>query len=285
MKLSINWQKILLFILAYLFIVGLFQYVGSLICGIDLNDHSTNQGTPLQVFILTTFGLLGTLITVWIFIKYADKTRLIDIGFQKSVYHAPLWGFFTGLAVMCTGFLMLLLLHQIAVHPQFRFNFTDVLLTIGTCIGIAITEEVLMRGYVLNKLMNHFTKWTALVISAVLFSLMHLFNPNIGFLPIVNLFLAGILLGLPYIFTKNLWFSIALHFSWNFFQGLLGFNVSGLNFYSVVIQNKSSNNVWNGGLFGFEGSVLCLLLQIIAILIIYHVFSIRKDKPLCNLSS
>jgi len=75
--------------------------------------------------------------------------------------------------------------------------------------------------------MYSFGKPIALVVSAILFSIMHGQNPAFDYLAFINLFLAGVMLGLPYIFNKNLWFPIALHFSWNFFQSLFGFKVSG----------------------------------------------------------
>jgi membrane protease YdiL (CAAX protease family) len=39
---------------------------------------------------------------------------------------------------------------------------------------------------------------------------------------------AGLLLGAAYIYAKNLWFPIAIHFAWNFTQSaIFGANVSG----------------------------------------------------------
>ena len=60
------------------------------------------------------------------------------------------------------------------------------------------------------------------------------------------LFLAGVLLGVSYVYTKNLWFPVALHFSWNFFEALFGFNVSGQDFYSLIDFNITEKNLLNG---------------------------------------
>jgi hypothetical protein len=95
---------------------------------------------------------------------------------------------------------------------------------------------------------------------------MHGFNPNINLFSLTNLFLAGILLGISYIHTKNLWFPIALHFSWNLFQTMYGFNVSGQKSYSLIEFTISKNNIINGGDFGFEGSILSVFAMITTII-------------------
>ena len=87
-----------------------------------------------------------------------------------------------------------------------------------------------------------------------------------------------VLLGLSYIYTRNLWFPIALHFSWNFFQGtVFGFNVSGIDSYSIIEQEAIHDNLLTGGKFGFEGSIVSVLLHLVFILVIYKVFNRRLN--------
>ena len=105
--------------------------------------------------------------------------------------------------------------------------------------------------------MSSFNKYVALVLSSLLFAILHIFNPNTSAIGMINLFLAGILLGVSYIYTKNLWFPVALHFSWNFFQGpVFGFHVSGLDMNAIIIQKPQEEQLFSGGTFGFEGSIL-----------------------------
>jgi len=73
-------------------------------------------------------------------------------------------------------------------------------------------------------------------------------------------------------------FPIAFYFSWNFFQSLFGFNVSGLDSYSLI-EFKTTQDTWaNGGDFGFDGSVLAILFQLILIVVLYAVFNNKKKK-------
>jgi len=71
---------------------------------------------------------------------------------------------------------------------------------------------------------------------------------------------------------------IALHFSWNFFQGtIFGFSVSGNAEYSLITQTRTADTIWNGGEFGFEGSLLAVIfltLAIAGLALYYH----RKEQ-------
>ncbi|MEO6728789.1 MAG: hypothetical protein ABIM99_02595 [Candidatus Dojkabacteria bacterium] len=79
-------------------------------------------------------------------------------------------------------------------------------------------------------------------------------------------------------------FPIGLHFGWNFFQGtIFGFNVSGKDTYSLIVTKDNTANMWNGGKFGFEGSILSIIFQLIAIILVWVIFKNRlKNIALLN---
>ena len=165
---------------------------------------------------------------------------------------------------MVTGYFLLIYIKEIS-FIKVNFDINELLISIILFVFVAVVEETLFRGYILKNLMISFNKYLALLVSSILFSLMHGFNPNINLFSIFNLFLAGIVLGLSYIYTKNLWFPISMHLSWNLFQTLLGFNVSGQVTYSIIEFKVDEGNLINGGDFGFEGSYLSLIAQTITI--------------------
>lgn len=259
-----GWQRILLIIIPYLFIVGIFQFIGALIAKINIvaiNSHKTSE----QHIIISFFTLLGTFLVIWLFMKYLDKEHFMKVGFDtKNRLNEFLVGFGIGAFIMTVGYLLLLFLGEINFE-RVIFNFKEIIISIFLFIIVAVMEELLMRGYILKNLMISFNKYVALIVSSILFSLMHGFNPNIDLFALTNLFLAGILLGISYIHTKNLWFPIALHLSWNLFQTILGFNVSGQKTYSLVEFGITENNLLNGGKFGFEGSILSVIAMLITI--------------------
>lgn len=122
----------------------------------------------------------------------------------------------------------------------------------------------------------------ALLISSILFSLFHAANANIGIIALINIFVAGFLLGINYVFTRNIWFAVFLHFSWNFFQGpVFGYEVSGTNMSSLLQQTLKGPDLLTGGDFGFEGSLVCLFLNLLtcALLASYYAGYRTRSAP------
>lgn len=274
---NVGWHRVLLFVLPYFFIVGIIQYFGVIIAGIDLTQDYPAK-TVFQQLIISAFNLLGTFLVVWIFMEFVEKQKFVQLGFHiKNRIKDIFVGTILGALIMGTGYLLLFFLGEI----QFKgvlLNYTDLTLIILHFFIVALVEEVLFRGYILRNLMISFNKYIALVLSSGLFSLMHGLNPNISSFSLMGLFLAGVLLGATYIFTKNLWFPIALHFSWNLFQSLLGFNVSGQDSYSIIEHQIREANLINGGAFGFEGSYLSIVVQLVLIFGIIYYYNRKKTK-------
>jgi membrane protease YdiL (CAAX protease family) len=177
---------------------------------------------------------------------------------------------------MLLGFIILFSMNEIIV-TDFNLDIEQILIGAVLFVFVAFNEEILVRGYILNNFLQSMNKYLALALSSLIFSALHLFNPDFNWVSFVSIFLAGILLGIPYIYTKNLWFPIALHFSWNFFQGtFFGFRVSGQSTYSIICQAPSTaNNIINGGNFGFEGSIISHIFIIVSIIIIWLL--VRKS--------
>ncbi|MDT8324376.1 MAG: type II CAAX endopeptidase family protein [Bacteroidota bacterium] len=124
-----------------------------------------------------------------------------------------------------------------------------------TLVGFA--EEILMRGYPFTVLQRQGGTVLALLLTSVLFSLMHGFNPEIGWLGFGNIFLAGIWLGVARLVTGTLWLAIGMHTGWNFFLGtVFGFPVSGIYERSLLITETTGPEVLSGGSFGPEGGLL-----------------------------
>lgn len=158
----------------------------------------------------------------------------------------------------------------------------DLLGTLLFFLLVAVTEEVMLRGFVLGRMLSAgMNCFVALFLSSVLFSAMHLFNPNFALLPFVNILLAGCLLGASFLYTRNLCFPVVLHWFWNWLQGpVLGYEVSGMDSGETLLTLRlTGSDLLTGGSFGFEGSLLCTVLLVVGTLAIvaYYERCGRKE--------
>lgn len=273
----------LLIIVPYLVAEGIFQYIALKIVGFDFSFQGTLE-TDRHFFVVALLDLIAVSAVVGIFMAFVIKKKMSTVGFRPVfIFKDIVTGLLAGFMVMLAALLVLIETGQLSVK-SIDNNVAESAWIFGTFVFVGISEELLLRGYVLNNLLLSFPKYTALVISSAIFAFMHLANPNLDIAGIFGLFFAGLLFGYSYIITRNLWLPVALHFSWNFFQSLFGFNVSGNDFYSFVITGFTKGNIWNGGDFGFEGSVISLLFQTVMIAVFYYIFRKRQfgkefDEP------
>ena len=215
----------------------------------------------------------ATFILVPLFRKIADKRSFISIGLtMKTAGKDATLGLMLATAILGTGSLLLYFNHNLEY-----FGITPVPADLFAGLGlmglIAFSEEIVFRGYVLGNLLESLNKWLALIISAALFALVHSGNPEVSVIAIINVFVAGILLGINYVYTRNLWFSIVFHFAWNFLQGpVLGFDVSGLELESLVQADARGSILLTGGKFGFEASVIETALFLISIFLLFRYY-------------
>ena len=271
---SNGWARVVLFIPVYVVTLLISSFSGLTTVAVfsgngfsELFAEAVDPGfiSSLNFIIIAkSFEFIGSILIVVLFIKLVDKTSFMSIGlkfsgYSKDFYHGVLIGAF------------MISIFTIILYSIGYLLIIDILPSISSLLGffllfsiVAINEEIVVRGYILNNLMNSFNRYVALSISSLVFMSFHLINPNLNYLAMINLFLAGLLLGIYYLHKKNIWLPIGLHLSWNFFQGpIYGFKVSGLNTSSFIIQDVNGSDYITGGLFGLEGSIITTILMLV----------------------
>ena len=279
-----GWLTAILSIIPFFIFVSFFQGIGvglSAVLGergvIDFDFDKYLEIEDMKDFlvadtIIQYFDLIGVLLLLWILMRFVDKEPFIKLGFSlKGKINDIILGMTLGLLLMAVGYTILILLGEIK-FIGFNYDLKNIILLFLLFIAVSIAEETYVRGYVLKNLLKSFNPIISLIISSAIFSLLHFFNPNVNYIALTELFIAGILLGISYVYTKNLWFPIALHLSWNFFQVMFGFNVSGMDTYSLIEFEIIENNNINGGDFGFEGSYLSILFSLIMMYFLWKYY-------------
>jgi membrane protease YdiL (CAAX protease family) len=121
----------------------------------------------------------------------------------------------------------------------------------------AMAEELMMRGYPLAVLRETLGWRGAIVVTSVVFGLLHAFNPNVAATAIVLVTIAGIFLGAIVYQTRSLWAATAAHFAWNLMLAVfLHAAVSGQEMPAGDYRVVDDGPDWaTGGAWGPEGGV------------------------------
>jgi hypothetical protein len=135
---------------------------------------------------------------------------------------------------------------------------------VGAIIGfffVGLYEEVMFRGYILQRLADGAGKPLAIIISAVLFAFLHIFNPGSDPFGIFNTIIIGVLLSVLYFRTRSLWMPVGFHFAWNFFLGYVySMPVSGLPLYGLLdVTEVDPQSRLSGGTYGPEAGLACTI--------------------------
>ncbi len=120
----------------------------------------------------------------------------------------------------------------------------------------AAAEEVALRGFVFLQLVRGLGKVPALLITSLLFGVLHLTNPNAEWTAAVNIALVGVWMGLLVLGTRSLWLVFGLHTAWNYFEGFVyGQPLSGIALGTTVVRSTAvGSHFWTGGSFGPEAA-------------------------------
>ncbi|WP_282015639.1 CPBP family intramembrane glutamic endopeptidase [Marinifilum flexuosum] len=282
-----GWLRAILIIIPFIIFTITFLILGKVISNLIIesliNKSIADESVLSQSKKLFTqlFGSIGTLIIVWIFTKFIDRKKIVDLGFSiQNRAKDIIYGLLAGSLLIGIGFGVLWINGNLSI-TNINFNFFNLFQSVLIYCLVSLNEEIIVRGYILQNFMDSMNRYLALVLSSLIFTALHLLNPNVSFLGITNIFLAGILLGIGYIFTKNLWFPLALHFSWNFFQGpIFGFEVSGTKSDTLISQTITGNEILTGGNFGFEGSLLASILCTACIVLFWFIYKKQDYKLL-----
>jgi len=143
-------------------------------------------------------------------------------------------------------------------------------------------EELLLRLIVFRLLMRAAGLWPALTISALLFGLMHLANPNATLVAAVAIAVeAGLMLAAFYLLNGRIWMAVGVHAAWNFVQGpVFGARVSGgTDAGSAFVSAPAAGSPdWlSGGAFGPEASLPAVVVGLAVFVIVLRAALIRDQ--------
>ena len=254
----------------------------------------TMEGVPaleagfwMSMQLISSFAMIYVIL--WLWLKFFEKRPFWTMGYElKNALMQYGRGFLFG-TIMFAGAVGIL-----ALFKSVEFEFGDpaaqgfpalggVTLVLVGWIVQGGAEEILMRGWVLPVIGARTRPWIGLLVSSVLFSLLHLLNPGLSVIAVVNLALFGVFAGLYALREGSLWGISALHTVWNWVQGnFFGFEVSGMNASGGTLINLTESGAdWlTGGSFGPEGGLAVTVVLVIGTALTLFWPSKNRDEAI-----
>lgn len=300
-RLRALWRLIGQLLILLVVVILIEGAVGTLAFGIlvareDISPEQLSDPAVVQQFImenplpmmLSYLGLaLSMAISIWLAGRFLDRRPFVDFGFRLDRD----WWIDFGFGLVLGGVLMLIIFvvelaagwvtvtgTLVTRDPDTSFV-AAILVPLTAFLAVGFYEELFSRGYQLQNLAeglrwNMISPQAAIVIATLLssavFGALHAGNPNASLFSTLNIVFAGVLLAMGYLLTAELAIPIALHITWNFFQGnVFGFPVSGADFRSATFIGieQGGPDLWTGGAFGPEAGLLGLGAMILGILL------------------
>ena len=193
-------------------------------------------------------------------VRWFEKHWAQDLPLKKGLPHTVI-GLGGGLAyfIVVVAIMMALGCYKITGYGAPANEITDAFCMF---LIVAVGEEIIFRGVLFRWIDEKWGFAAALVVSALVFGLVHITNDNASWWSSLAIAIeAGLLLGAAYKYAGTLWLPIGIHWAWNFSQGnIFGFEVSGTEAGASLLQSAVSGNEWiTGGAFGAEASVIAVV--------------------------
>ncbi|WP_143592163.1 CPBP family intramembrane glutamic endopeptidase [Tenacibaculum holothuriorum] len=255
-----------------------------------LGDITKKEFLENYSLLIVSILAIGSTIAVFLSRKFFDKKSFVSLGLslKKQSFFDVIFGFLLSGAMAFLFCILLISFNLIEINGiNFSLNnplelnaenwgnyiktmsLITLLIVLVEHILVGYWEELVFRGYVFQNMIEGLGLKLSIIISCIIYGLIHALNPNAGIVSTLIIVLFGYLRIYGYLSTKMLWLSIGMHIGWNFFQGpIFGFAASGHKKATLLDISINSNKDWlTGGEFGPEGSILIILIIIFALLI------------------
>ena len=248
-----------------IFVIGgiILFIIGSTILslGVYTASESDYYLINIPIFLITAVVLL---LLYNLLIRYVEANDACKIAPRKDISSIG-----NGLFIGFSYFIIVTVTMSLCGYyhiKSIQFDWEKQLFSFTLFFLVAVSEEIFFRGILFRMINRRWNLWAALVISALIFGGLHIFNDNATLWSSIAIAIeAGSLLGAAYAYSKNLWLPIGIHWIWNYTQGnILGFPVSGEDNVTSIITPEISGPQWlTGGSFGAEASVISAVIGLL----------------------
>ncbi len=208
----------------------------------------------------------------WLIFRFWEKRKITEISLKNFHLNGVL-GLLFGISIISVVVLILLISGNysiLSINKEHMLMYLFIEL-----FAASIFEEVLFRGIIYRIMEKSLNTIWAIIISSLLFSIIHIANSGFDITSFISLMLGGAILGITYTLTKNLWSVIFIHLGWNFAQGFFGLSISGKYFTSFFKAEVTGQTWLTGGAFGLENSYITIALLALVFTYLYRKYRLN----------
>lgn len=203
-------------------------------------------------------NLAGVALATWLCLVRVEGRPWRDLGLGAAAARPGVLALGTLLGALAIGVptVVLLALGQLRAEPMPDGSWWGAAAALlVTLAPSALFEELLVRGYPFQVLRESAGAPAAVLLTSVVFGVLHLQNPGADLRSAALVTLAGIFLAGVVLATGSLWAAFTAHLAWNWtLAGGLHALVSGLSFAAPDYRVVDAGPDWlTGGVWGPEG--------------------------------
>lgn len=239
-------------------IVGVLVIAGSVALVEWARKFLPAQSETASEFQNVMVGIIESLLAVLSYIllfRFYEQRQINELSL-KTFLSNTLIGFLTGLLLQS---LIILVIYLNGGYSIVHINPVSSLLPGFTAALIAgFVAEILLRGILFRLTEEKLGTVIALIISALLFAVMHSGVKGATFLMVISTSVqAGIMISASYVFSRSLWLPIFLHFAWDLAEpGIYGAINPGITLEKHLFTSKITGlESLTGGQFGPGNSI------------------------------
>ncbi|HJP59615.1 MAG TPA: type II CAAX endopeptidase family protein [Gemmatimonadaceae bacterium] len=261
------------FYIICLVVLALLEAAGSVVAGSGVTNP---REAPFQ-----WLALSSVVVATWVVLMIEKQPwSFVSLGRDGAAPGVLANGALIGAATIGTASLTLLATHMLRIDATVPGSWWGAAgRSALMLLPAAFFEELFIRGFAFAVLRRAGGWRLALIVTSVVFGLLHAWNPGADAESILAVIVAGFFLGGILLASGSLYAAGAAHFAWNWVMaGALHIPVSGIPSMDPGYRTVETGPDWlTGGPWGPEGGLAAVAAMFVAIFYLYGRYLRRME--------
>lgn len=266
--------KCLLFFIIWIVLVVITERFFKLYILVDFIGKS--DGT-MQLY-HEIISLLATIIATCILIFVVDRKRKVKIFKFDAIGIDTLIGMGLGLGYSVLIIVILYFIKSVSFDIKNASFYLELVMWIIALLIHCIMVHLLVRGYVYRIIEKEQSELSAIMITGIIYMIIHIKYYDLDILTIFNIFTLGIIFSFILSIFKSLWSVIIMDFSYTVVLGLGTGLIKLTSNYPVCVSSSVSNyKFFSFGTYGLLSGILITIINL-SLIIVLMLLKIKNNS-------